>query len=95
MCSVYWYLYLNTLSLGNEEFLTFSRDYCGLKFSHPQLVIKTFDYILNELEKSGREELSKIYPHDSVTTFITLGETYTKCKFDVAGIEFSQNLGII
>ena len=48
----------NVLSIGNSEFLAFSRDYNGVKFPHPQLTVKSFDYIVDELGRNGLKQLN-------------------------------------
>lgn len=82
----------NVISLGNQEFLTFSRDYNGIKFPHPQLVIKSFDYIFQELQKNGYQELSKIYPSNSEIHYFSSNQPFSASKFQVAGIEQVQHL---
>lgn len=87
----------NAVSLGNSEFLTFSRDYYGTKLESPQLVIKNFEYILNELWRNGRDQLSRLYPSTS-TTFVTTrcgDQSYYQNKFSLAGIEALQLLGTL
>lgn len=84
----------NVLSIGNGEFIAFSRDYNGIKMPHPQLVIKSFDYILEELERNGREQLSKVYNPNSITAFLS-GESNKfrdANKYQVAGLECIQHL---
>lgn len=85
----------NALSLGNSEFLTFSRDYYGHKMKCPQLVIKPLEYILEELAQNGRDQLGRIYPEHSTSLVTTRcgDRTYYQNKFDVAGIESLQLLG--
>jgi hypothetical protein len=71
------------ISIGNCEFLAFSRDYYGTKLKCPQLVIKNFEYILDEL---GRKQLGPLYPDDSTTYILSRSN-----NLDVAGIEDLQS----
>lgn len=58
----------------------------------PQLVIKNFEYILNEL---GRKQLDPLYPDDSTAYILSRSNNLVsqRNKFDVAGIEALQILG--
>uniref|UniRef100_A0A6C0J228 Uncharacterized protein n=1 Tax=viral metagenome TaxID=1070528 RepID=A0A6C0J228_9ZZZZ len=57
-----------------------------------QLVIKNFEYILNEL---GRKQLGPLYPDDSTAYILSRSNNLVsqRNKFDVAGIEALQILG--
>ena len=85
----------NLVSLGGSDFLAFSRDYNGVKLKCPQLIIKSFEYILEELARNGRGQLEPIYPESS-TVFVlprcTDEPTYLD-RFKTAGIEALQVLG--
>lgn len=82
-----WYDYVyqgkNVISIGNCEFFAFSRDYYGTKLKYPQLVIKNFEYILDEL---GRKQLGPLYPDDSTLSILSRSN-----NLDVAGIEDLQS----
>ena len=85
----------NLLSIGESEFLAFSRDYYGVKLKAPQLVVKSFEYIIDELERNGRRELSKLSSEETPVTFrsIEAPEFTSKGRFQIAGIESLQRLG--